>query len=103
MALIKTIPEVQSYVRVNFANANSSLPNMDEAEEKYIAPLIGRAVYDDVVTKYDAGDTSDEFKALLTRIQAAVAPLAYYLELPLINTQITDIGLMKSGTPQMQP
>lgn len=103
MALIKTIQEVKEHVRVNFANGNSSLPNMDRAERKFILPLIGKDLYEEVNNQYQGGAPSDPIKELLKRIQAAIAPLAYYLELPLINTQITDIGLQKSVTAQLQP
>lgn len=103
MTLIKTIPEVIQFVRVNFANSESSLPNMERAERKYLVPVLGQAFYDEVVTKYNGQDASEPFKKVLPYIQAALAPLAYYLELPLINTQITDIGLQKTGTGQMQP
>jgi len=103
MALIKTISEVKKYVRINYANAASSLPNMDRAERKYILPLLGRTLYEEVVAQYDASSTDEDFLKLLNKVQAALAPLAYWMELPLINTQITDIGLVKTSSADKQP
>ncbi len=103
MALIKTVSEVKKYVRVNYANNTASIPNMDTAARKYIVPIIGQPLYDNLQQEYDAENLSDNNKKLLIYVQATLAPLAYWIELPLINIQITDAGLRKPGTADLQP
>lgn len=103
MPLIKTIPEIKKYVRVNFANNTASLPNMDKAERKFIIPVIGQALFDQLQDQYNNNNLSSENQKLLPRVQSALAPLAYWLELPFINAQITDAGLRKPGTDNLQP
>lgn len=103
MPLIKTIPEIKKYVRVNFANNTASLPNMDKAERKFIIPVIGQALFDQLQEQYNNSTLSPANEKLLPRVQAALSPLAYWLELPFINAQITDAGLRKPGTDNLQP
>lgn len=103
MALIKSISEVRKYLRVNYTNAETSIPNMDQAARKFIIPFIGQELYDDLQTQYDAGSALPAFVKLLRFVQAALVPLAYCHELPLINTQITDLGLKKSISQDTQP
>jgi hypothetical protein len=89
MPLITTISEVKEYVKVNFTNSSSSLPYMTKAEERFLLPILGPTLYAAVMA-----DTPDAaYDQLITYCKYAVAPLAYLLELPFIQTQLTDSGL----------
>jgi hypothetical protein len=90
MPLITTISEVKDYVKVNFTNERSSLPNMTRAEERFLLPILGQTLYNAVIAVPTASPVTDE---LITYCKYAVAPLAYLLELPFIQTQLTDTGL----------
>jgi hypothetical protein len=56
MALIKTIAEIKAVLPRLVSNLSdtSLLPNFDRAEEKYLVPVTGRDLYNDIKTKYDA-------------------------------------------------
>lgn len=80
---------MKNYVKVNFTNSTSSLPNLTRAEERFLLPVLGQTLYDAVVST--TPDPAHE--TLITYCKWVVAPLAYWLELPMIQTQLTDTGL----------
>ncbi len=105
MALIKTIAEVRAVVpRMSKLSDQANLPNMDKAAWKYIIPIIGQALYDDLNTKYNA--TSPTLSAieqrLINLIQLPLANGALYDELPFMHTMITDNGIRTPDVNNMR-
>ena len=56
----------------------SMLPIIKQAALHHIVPVISQAQYDDLVSKYQANDLSDENKALLYKVRAALAAWTVY-------------------------
>ncbi|MDR6565458.1 head-tail connector protein [Chitinophaga ginsengisegetis] len=101
MALLRTIPEVKQWLRVDFSDRDEiALPNIAKAEKRYIIPVLGKELYQQLADQYNTDSLTEANKTLLDYVQAALTPLAYLLELPLINTRITDNGLRKQGSPE---
>lgn len=92
---------VKEFVRISFINSLSSLPNWEVAEQRYLLPLIGDAMYDKLVAIAADNGASDQDRDLLKKARAVIAPLAYLVELPLIHTQLTDAGLRVVETNNM--
>lgn len=103
MALIKTIAELRALIpRVSKLSDAANLPNMDKAAWKYIIPLIGQDLYDDLQTKYDDSTLSANETKLLKLIQLPLAAGAIFDELPYMHTLITDNGIRTPETNQMR-
>jgi hypothetical protein len=103
MSLITTKEIAEQFIRINFINSISSLPDMEAAEERYLLPVIGYDLYDKVINLATAATIENETDAeLLKKCRAMVVPLAYLLELPTIQTQLTDAGLRTISTENMQ-
>lgn len=104
MALIKTIAEVQEVLPKLISNLNSDslLPNFDAVEEKYLTPLIGSALYDDLVAKYDGNTlTADELK-LVKHIRLVIAAYGFLDDMAATHVFLTDQGIRVNNTDNMQ-
>jgi len=99
--LINTISEVKAVLRVSSLDDNSSIPDIALAEETYIIPVIGQALYDDISTKYGDNTLSNLERDLLYKIHKPLAAYAYYDDLPLHNAIITDAGVRKFDSDNM--
>lgn len=108
MALIKDKATLLQFVRINFINDESSLPDFELAEERYLIPIIGYDLYDVVIDTADSETPAEPTPQdlldaeLLKKCRAVVAPLAYLLDLPNIQVQLTDAGLRTISTDHMQ-
>src|SRR3954451_11719256 len=102
MPLITDITTVRANgVNVQFINDNSSIADMTAAELKYIEPILGADLYQ-LLLQEPTGETSG-FDELRLKVQRALAPLAYYLDLPNIQAQITDRGAATFTSENMRP
>lgn len=93
---------VKEFVKINFINSLSSFPNWEVAEERYLLPLIGQAMYDKLAAIIADDAANDQDKELVKKAQAVVIPLAYLIELAVNQTQLTDAGLRTISTENMQ-
>lgn len=101
MPLITTIEQViENGVKVNFMNEGSSLADMQAAEERFLLPILGQTLYQTILS--EANNAESDFNNLIAKARRALAPLAYWLELPHIQTQITDRGLATSESENMK-
>ncbi|MDP9231001.1 MAG: hypothetical protein M3O67_10090, partial [Bacteroidota bacterium] len=100
MPLITTIEEVRANgVKVSYFSADTGIADMQAAEERFIAPLLGETLYELIIA--DAPDAL--YDPLIVKVKRAIAPLAYWLELPNIQSQITDGGLGTFTSDKHQP
>ncbi|NNV57370.1 DUF6712 family protein [Limnovirga soli] len=100
MALITDINTVRANgVKVMFINNDSQLADMEAGELRFIEPVLGSNLYNRLV----ATPTNATFTTLLKKVRAALAPLAYWLDLPNIQSQITDRGAGTFSSDNMQP
>lgn len=100
MALISTTEQARQYVNINFINENASLPNITRAERRFIKPILGDTLYETMLA-YTSGDNDKD--ALLALIRQALAPLAYWLELPTLHAELTESGLRTFANDNYQP
>lgn len=95
MALIKTIEEVRKHLPVAYGNTLQSMPAVAEAEETYLVPILGNALYQALTDSYTNNVMTPSQTSLLARCQAVIVPFAYVLNLPFIQTKLTDAGLQR--------
>jgi hypothetical protein len=93
---------VKEFVRINFINSTSSFPNWEVAEQRHLLPLIGDEMYAKLVAIAADNAANDQDKELLKKARAIIVPIAYAIDLPFIQTQITDAGLRTISTDNMQ-
>lgn len=104
MALIKTIVEIKEVLPKLVSNLNSAslLPNFNAVEEKYLAPLIGDALYTDLQTKYDAVTLTADELILVKHIRLVIASYAFLDETAATHVFLTDQGVRVNSTGNMQ-
>lgn len=100
MALIKTLNEVKAVLPKLVSNLSdvSLLPNFDTAEIKYLVPIVGINLYNDLVTKYKADILIDGQRVLLKHIQLLIAANAFRDEMIINQVMWTDQGLRTMTT-----
>lgn len=100
MPLFKTIQEIAQYVTISSASTTSQLPKQRLAEEEYIRPVLGDALFDSLQDEVTTGQIVND--VLLDKVRMALAFLIYYKELPLMHTIITDSGLRTVTNDKIQ-
>src|SRR5574338_61759 len=96
-ALITTKDVLLQFLKINYINDISSLPDFEMAAQTFLVPILGQDLYDQLAAAPD--DDPD----LTLRCRAVIAPLGYLTELPIIHSRITDTGIKKTATETMQP
>jgi hypothetical protein len=95
MPLITTIAEVRANgVKVRAVNNESSIADMELAAQLYIVPITGADLYAELLAEYTSPTEDTTIHGLLLKAQRALAPLAYWLDLPNIQTQISESGVV---------
>jgi hypothetical protein len=88
------IVTLRKYVRMSHtATAVKSMPDLDAAERKFLIPILTEEVFDELQEHVTNNTLPDEWKKLLNFCRAAVAPLAVWLDLPFIQSDLSDGGL----------
>jgi hypothetical protein len=101
MPLINSITTFKKYLRVVFTSTTENgLPNMVRADRKYLVPILGQSVYDALMAKVTAN--SSDWATLLDICRSYVAPMAMLLDLPSKQVQITDSGLKKTTSTDLE-
>jgi hypothetical protein len=94
MPLCKTIEEMKS--KFGKLNVNASIESfasyLADAEEKYILPLIGQDMYDELVAWYDVVGTPAENVPLQKLHAQVLRALVYYALLESAPTMMLDFG-----------
>lgn len=94
MALIKTKAELRAHLPVAYANLDSKMPMFEKAEERYLLPILGQTLYDNLTEAYNNDGLNPLLTALLMKCRAVIAPLAYVTNIPFMQGMITDNGLL---------
>lgn len=102
MPLIQSIAEVKAVLRISNFSDDADLPDIEQAEEKHIIPLIGQALYDQALAAYGNAAAPALDKRLLEKIQKPLAAFAYLDDLGLIHAMITDSGVRTTSTGNME-
>jgi hypothetical protein len=100
MALINTIEDIRKYgVKAMFFNEDSSLADITGAELQFLQPLLGQTLYEEVLAQ---AQVDSAIKTLVDLCKRVVAPLAYWMELPLLQINISDKGIGSFSSENMQ-
>lgn len=112
MILIKTIEEILKYVPMDVnLHYEKILPFIDDAQRKFIKPLLGDDYYTAFVTDYtdntnpagvNDGMDADNF-ALLPYVQRSLAHYAAFLSVPHLGTAIGSAGIQEQFTNNSRP
>lgn len=101
-ALITDVDTVRANgVRIMFFNDDAQIADMPAAEERFLLPILGQEVYDALLAMADAG--TGDLAPLLKKARRALAPLAYWLDLPNIQSAITDRSAGTFSSDNLQP
>lgn len=100
--LFTDIAEIQTIMPISVGNDFNRLkPHIANAESKYIKPLLGTAMYDELQEFYDADypenptETQEATLALQQKVQHAVIHLAYFIGFDFLNAYISDGGFKR--------
>lgn len=101
--LFSSIKEIQTFLPIGVGNEFNRLkPHIENAENKYIKPLIGIEMYDELQEFYDVdypvepSEVQIATKNLLTKIQHATIHLAYFVGFDFLNTTVSDAGFQRT-------
>lgn len=101
MPIIQNITTFKKYLRVVFTSTtDNGLPNMERADRKYLVPILGQSVYDALMAKVTANNA--DWATLLSICRSYVAPMAMLLDLPTKQVQITDSGIKKTSSTDLE-
>jgi hypothetical protein len=99
MALTKTIDEVKEMLPSFISNLSDteSLPNFNNIEYKYLVPITGIGLYNDIHTKYntDPAGMSVLEKDVLKKMRLVAVVYGYYDGLAMGHLTLTDNGVRK--------
>lgn len=104
MALITTLQEIKDVLPnvVSNLNNDSLLPNFDAVEQKYLLPLTGKALLDDLTTKYNSNTLSAGEEVLVKHIRLVEIAFAYLSDMAAMHVFLTDSGVRTNTTSDMQ-
>lgn len=105
------LTEVKAILPVSIAtDCDKLMPFIEQAERKYILPLLERTLYDDLQTFYNNpddwtsggsdGEDSKYTSELIRLIRIAEINLAYHLGFSVLNAKISDGGFQQTGDNQ---
>jgi hypothetical protein len=98
--LITTIQEFTAGVPVNVtSDITLLLPPVATAERKHLVPLLGRAMYKELLDAYQANNLSTEQAELLQLVQVALANLAYSSYITVAQLQLSNTGITVTSDP----
>ena len=99
----KEAGEIKQYISVSVATDFDTIkPHIETAEQDYIYPLLGKDLYDELISYYNNGSLSSgsgsgselkkEYDALIKLIQRALINLAYWDGFDILNISLSDSG-----------
>jgi hypothetical protein len=101
--LFTTITEIKEFLPIGVGNDFNRLkPHIENAENKYIKPLLGTSMYDELLefyeTDYPENPTDVQLitKELQEKVQHALIHLAYYVGFDFMNVEVSDMGFSRS-------
>jgi hypothetical protein len=90
MSLITTPEDLKPYLPVPYNNRLNSLPDFTLAEEKYLLPILGQALYNETLQPNPSGDMT----TLIGKCRAVIAPFGYVDHIDFLQVQLSDNGLV---------
>lgn len=78
------------------------LPSIREAQDMYLQPVIGTALFDALKEKVAAGSAAGAYLALLGKAQYFLAYQSIALLLPKVSVKITNMGAVRTNDDNLQ-
>ena len=108
--LFKNITEIKTFLPIGAGNDFNRLkPHIENAENKYVKPLLGVNMYDELQEFYDADypetptEVQEATKELLTKVQHATIHLAYFVGFDFLNVSVSDMGFQRTESTTTKP
>jgi hypothetical protein len=99
MALVTTIKEAKKYLgSIAFSSDDASVPNFARSDRRFIVPIVG----DDLYAILAGITVANKYLPLLELYKQAAVPLAYFTEMPLKQSIITERGLQTMDSERMR-
>lgn len=102
--LFKTIPEIKNFLPIGVGNDFMRLkPHIQNAENKYIKPVLGAAMFDELQEFYDTEppgpltEVQEAMQQLLLKTQHSLIHLAYFIGFDFLNVNVSDAGFQRIG------
>lgn len=101
--LFKTIAEIQTILPIGAGNSFDKLkPHIQNAENRFLKPLLGTAMYDELQEFYDTDypeeptEVQEATLVLLQKVQHAVIHLTYFVGFDFMNSTISAAGFQRT-------
>lgn len=92
--IIKTTAEFQKYVPANISlDMDIMAPSINAAEYKYLIPILGKELYDELIAWYEDEDENPAFEALLPYVQLPTAKFSSAIALPINQLDFSGSGI----------
>lgn len=85
---------MRPYLPAAHANSMQLLPDMTIPEERYILPILGQDLYDQLLEP----GLDEDYENLLEKCRAVLTPMAYVHHLPFLQVLVTDNGVIAMET-----
>lgn len=97
MALTKELAQLKEVLPKLYSTVSNTatLPNFDRAEYKYVVPIIGTALYEDLLTKATAGTLNSKETVLAKNIRLVAGAYGTLDEIGLYTLTLQDSGAKK--------
>jgi hypothetical protein len=100
--MLTTIEEViATGLRVSTISDDDTLPDMDEAINKHLLPLLGQSLITALQGEYGTPGDNATVTQTLTLAQKTLAPYAYLSEIGGTHVRITSAGVRRTSTDNM--
>ena len=100
--LFTNITEIKAFLPIGVGNDFGRLkPHIENAEQKYIKPLLGTNMYDELQEFYladypaEPSEVQEMTKELLEKVQHALIHLAYFSGFDFLNVSVSDAGFQR--------
>lgn len=95
--------EIQPYLQTSSAlSFKKCASSFQQAEDKYLEPMLGAAMLSRVVRAYNDANPSELDTKLVTILQGAEGNLAFYENFDEFQTRLTDQGLQRQETEKFK-
>ncbi len=104
MALITLTTEMREYLRIDLSEKEVSWASfVGPATEKYIRPVLGDNLLEDLEADYIAATHDAQLVALLPKVQLPLAKFTLLLAVPNLDLNVSEGGFTVRSTPQQAP
>lgn len=107
--LFKNIAEIKTFLPIGAGNDFNRLkPHIENAENKYVKPLLGTAMYDELQEFYDTeypdnpSEAQEDTNALLKKVQHSLIHLVYFSGFDFLNVTVSDAGFNRTESNTMK-